>query len=67
MKRFGMTCMLKDDSELIKKYQAYHADPWPEVIAGAYKAGVRRVFVQFRDAAMPSNVITRRLTIRYRP
>jgi 3',5'-cyclic AMP phosphodiesterase CpdA len=30
-------------------------------------AGLRRVFVQFRDAAMPANVITRRLTIRYRP
>ncbi|MEW6555440.1 MAG: metallophosphoesterase [Actinomycetota bacterium] len=30
-------------------------------------AGVRRVFVQFRDAAMPANIITRRLTIRYRP
>lgn len=30
-------------------------------------AGMRRVFVQFRDAAMPANIITRRLTIRYRP
>ncbi len=30
-------------------------------------AGLRRVFVQFRDAAMPANVITVRLTIRYRP
>jgi len=30
-------------------------------------AGVRRVFVQFRDAAMPANIVTRRLAIRYRP
>ncbi len=30
-------------------------------------AGMRQVYVQFRDAAMPGNVITRKLTIRYAP
>jgi 3',5'-cyclic AMP phosphodiesterase CpdA len=30
-------------------------------------AGPRQVFVQFRDAAMPGNVVTKKLTIRYRP
>ncbi len=29
--------------------------------------GMRQVYVQFRDAAMPGNVVTRRLTIRYKP
>jgi len=38
--------------------------PW-KLAEGA--AGRRRVFVQFRDAAMPGNVKTVRLTIRYSP
>ena len=45
MKRFAMTCMLRDDPGIIQKYEAYHADPWPEVIHGGYDAGVRRVFI----------------------
>lgn len=38
--------------------------PWT---LAAGPAGPRQVFVQVRDAAMPSNVATRKLTIRYRP
>ena len=40
-----MTCRLKDDPEVIRKYEDYHANTWPEVIEGAYAAGVRRVFI----------------------
>lgn len=44
MKRFGLTCMLKDDSERIREYEEYHANVWPEVVKGCYDAGIRRVF-----------------------
>ena len=45
MKRFALTVMLKDDPEVIRKYEEYHADPWPEVLDGNYKVGVRRGFI----------------------
>ena len=45
MKRIAQMVMLKDDPEVIKKYEEYHANPWPEVIEGNYKIGVRRVFI----------------------
>jgi L-rhamnose mutarotase len=45
MKRIAMTVMLKDDPEVIRKYEQYHADPWPEVVEGGYKMGIRRVFI----------------------
>ncbi len=38
--------------------------PW-KLLEGP--AGRRRVWVQFRDAAMPGNTVTVRMTIRYRP
>lgn len=38
--------------------------PW-KLVDGP--AGPRQVYVQFRDAAMPGNVITKKLTIRYTP
>jgi len=45
MKRFAMTCMLKNDPESIRRYEEYHANPWPEVVQGCYKAGLRRAFI----------------------
>ena len=45
MQRFAMTCMLKDEPGIIEKYEEYHANPWPEVVEGGYKAGVRRIFI----------------------
>lgn len=45
MKRFAMTCMLKDDPDVIRKYEEYHANPWPEVLKGGYEAGIRRAFI----------------------
>ena len=37
--------MLKDDPEAIRQYEAYHANPWPEVGKGTLDCGVRRVFI----------------------
>ena len=45
MKRFALTCMLKDDPQILEKYDAHHADPWPQVTRGGYDAGIRRVFI----------------------
>ncbi|HUS15338.1 MAG TPA: L-rhamnose mutarotase [Chloroflexia bacterium] len=45
MKRFAQTVLLKDNPEVIRQYEAYHANPWPEVIAGNLSIGVRRVFI----------------------
>ena len=45
MKRIAMTCLLKDDPSAIEAYDQYHANPWPEVVEGGYRAGIRRVFI----------------------
>ena len=48
MKCFAQTCLLKDDQEIIKKYEKYHSNVWPEVVEGSYKCGVRRTFLYRR-------------------
>ena len=45
MKRYALTATLKDDTEIIRKYEEYHANAWPEVLEGSYKCGVRRTFI----------------------
>jgi len=45
MKRFAQTVLLKDDPEIIRRYEEYHANPWPEVVAGTERCGIRRVFI----------------------
>ncbi len=45
MKRFGMTVMLKDNPEAIRKYEEYHANPWPEVGEASAEAGVKRAYI----------------------
>ena len=45
MKRIAQMVMLKDVPENIEKYEAYHAEPWPEVVDGARKTGVKRSFI----------------------
>jgi L-rhamnose mutarotase len=45
MKRFAQTVLLKDDPEIIRKYEEYHANPWPEVLDGTRNCGVLRVFI----------------------
>ena len=38
--------MLKDDPHIIREYENYHAHPWPEVVEGALKCGIRRKIYQ---------------------
>ena len=45
MKRFAQTVLLKDDPEIIRRYEDYHAHPWPEVAAGTWKCSVRRTYI----------------------
>ena len=45
MKRIAQTVMLKDDPEIIKKYEHYHANVWPETVDGLTKCGVKRMFI----------------------
>ena len=45
MKRFAQTVLLKDDPDIIEKYEEYHANPWPEVCEGTLRCGVERAFI----------------------
>ena len=45
MKRIAQMVMLKDVPGNIEKYEAYHADPWPEVLDGSRNIGVLRTFI----------------------
>lgn len=45
MKRFALAVQLKDDADIIKRYEEYHAHPWPEVVEGTIACGVRRVYI----------------------
>jgi L-rhamnose mutarotase len=40
MKRFCLALDLKDDHALIKKYEEYHKDVWPEIIKSIKEAGI---------------------------
>ena len=45
MKRFAQTVLLKDDPEIIRKYEEYHANPWPEVVEGGRRIGMLRAYI----------------------
>lgn len=45
MRRFAMTVLLKDDPELIRRYEEYHANVWPEVLEGSKRCGILRTFI----------------------
>jgi len=45
MKRYAMTVMLKNDPEIIRQYEEYHAHPWPEANAGLRRVGIQRIFI----------------------
>ena len=44
-----MTVLHKDDPEIIRKYEEYHAHVWPGVLAGGYKMGLRRCLIYRYD------------------
>lgn len=39
-RRFCFALDLKDDPDLIAEYERYHADVWPEILAGIRDAGI---------------------------
>ena len=45
MKRYGRTVNLRDDPAVFAQYDAYHAQPWPEVTAGVQGSGVLRLYI----------------------
>ena len=45
MRRFAQTVLLKDDPEVIRKYEEYHAHPWPEVVEGGRRIGMLRSYI----------------------
>lgn len=45
MKRYAMMVLLKDDTEIIRKYEQYHANPWPETNAGLLSVGIQRMYI----------------------
>lgn len=45
MKRYAQTVILKDDPEVIRKYEEYHANPWPETNAGLLNCGIARMYI----------------------
>ena len=45
MKRYAMTVMLKDDPEIIRRYEEYHANAWPETNAGLLRVGIKRMYI----------------------
>ncbi len=45
MKRIAMTVMLKDDPKIIREYEDYHANPWPQVVEGMLRVGIQRIFI----------------------
>src|SRR5438045_677915 len=45
MKRIAMTAQLKQDSEIVRRYEELHANPWPEVLAAGYAHGICRAFI----------------------
>jgi L-rhamnose mutarotase len=45
MKRYTMMVMLKDDPEIIRKYEQYHANPWTETNAGLLSVGIQRMYI----------------------
>ncbi|MGC4021283.1 MAG: L-rhamnose mutarotase [Cyclobacteriaceae bacterium] len=43
MKRFCLALDLKDDSELIAKYEVYHRTVWPEVLKSIKESGIQEM------------------------
>ena len=43
MKRYCFACDLKDDDKLIKEYEAYHRNVWPENLQGIINSGIEQM------------------------
>lgn len=45
MKRYAQTLNLKDDPDIIARYDAHHAAVWPEVERGLRAIGIERMLI----------------------
>ena len=45
MQRFAMAVQLKDDPEIFRKYDEYHAKPWPAVVDYVRSIGIQSVYI----------------------
>jgi L-rhamnose mutarotase len=45
MKTYGRTLNLKDDPEVIRRYDDYHRAVWPEVERGLRAIGIERMLI----------------------
>jgi L-rhamnose mutarotase len=45
MKRYGRTLNLKDDPEILRRYDEYHRAVWPEVERGLLGIGIQRMLI----------------------
>jgi L-rhamnose mutarotase len=43
MKRYCLALDLKDDEALIKEYEAYHKNVWPEILQSIKEAGIEQM------------------------
>ncbi len=43
MKKYCLALDLKDDTELIAEYEAYHQNVWPEIIQSIQDSGIRNL------------------------
>jgi len=45
MKRYSLTLDLKNDPELIRQYEEFHKEVWPEIISSIKDAGIENMEV----------------------
>lgn len=45
LRRFCLTLDLQDDPALIKEYEAWHRDVWPEVLESLRDAGIKEMTI----------------------
>jgi len=45
VKHYAMTVLLKEGPEVIRKYEKYHTEVWPEVTDGNIRCGILRTFI----------------------
>jgi L-rhamnose mutarotase len=45
MKQYGRTLNLKDDPEIIRRYDEHHRNVWPEVERGLRAIGIQRMLI----------------------
>ncbi|MEO6731810.1 MAG: L-rhamnose mutarotase [Ferruginibacter sp.] len=43
MKKYCLACDLKDDPELIKEYEEYHREVWPEILKSITDSGIEQM------------------------